>query len=111
MRRRTAPAQELEPAILCDDTERVYRAYGLLDGTVAQILFDAPREMWGHDGATGEEFARSRRQQGRPLVDNPWLLPAEFVVNTDGVLCHAHRYQHCEDFPDPLVLRAAAAAC
>lgn len=104
-------AQELQTLILCDGTEDAYRTYGLLDASVAQVLFDAPKEMWAHDRETGEEFVRSRRRQGRPLVDNPWLLPGEFVINTDGVLCHAHRYQHCEDFPDPLVLRTAAATC
>ena len=104
-------AQELEPTILVDDNESAYRTYGLLDATVPQVLFDAPADMWGHDRATGEEFVRSRRAQARPVVDNPWLLPGEFVVDTRGVICHAHRYQHCEDFPDPLVLRTAAKAC
>ena len=104
-------AQELECPILVDGDESAYRTYGLLDATVSQVLFDAPAEMWSHDRATGEEFVRARHEQGRPVVDNPWLLPGEFVVNTDGVLCHAHRYQHCEDYPDPLVLRTAAKTC
>jgi peroxiredoxin len=100
-------AQELQPPILCDPDERVYRAYGLLEGVPAQILFDAPREMWAHDRETGLEFQRQRRQQGRPLVDNPWLLPGEFVIDTGGTIRLVHRYQHCEDFPQPLVLIAA----
>lgn len=99
--------QELEPSILCDPDYGTYHAYGLRDALVPQVLFDAPREMWGHDRATGEEFQRQRRDQGRPLVDNPWLLPGEFVIDTTGTIRLAHRYQHCEDFPEPLVLLAA----
>jgi len=99
--------QELEPPILCDPDERAYRAYGLLEGTPAQILYDAPRELWAHDRDTGVEFQRQRRQQGRPLVDNPWLLPGEFVIDTAGTIRLAHRYQHCEDYPEPLVVIAA----
>ena len=100
-------AQELEATILCDPDEDAYRAYGLLEASVAQVLFDAPRDMWSHDRATGEEFQRQRRQIGRPLVDNPWRLPGEFVISDDGTVLHTHRYQHCESYPDPLVLMAA----
>jgi peroxiredoxin len=99
--------QELQPPILCDPDERAYREYGLLEGTPAQILYDAPREMWAHDRETGAEFQRQRRQQGRPLVDNPWLLPGEFVIDASGTIRLAHRYQYCEDYPEPLVLIAA----
>lgn len=99
--------QELQPPILCDPDERAYRAYGLLEGIPAQILYDAPREMWAHDRETGAEFQRQRRQEGRPLVDNPWLLPGEFVIDTSGTIRLAHRYQHCEDYPEPLVFLAA----
>jgi peroxiredoxin len=101
--------QELEPPILSDPEERAYRAYGLLEGTAAQVLYDAPREMWAHDHETGMEFQRQRREQGRPLVDNPWLLPGEFVVDTTGIVRLAHRYQHCENYPEPLVVMAAIA--
>jgi peroxiredoxin len=102
--------QELEPPILCDPDEHVYRAYGLLEGTPPQVLYDAPREMWAHDRETGTEFQRQRRQQGRPLVDNPWLLPGEFVIDTTGTIRLAHRYQHCEDYPEPLVVIATIAS-
>ena len=99
--------QELEPPILCDPDYVAYHTYGLRDATVSQVLYDAPRDMWTHERAVGEEFQRSRREQGRPLVDSPWLLQGEFVVDTDGTIRLAHRYQHCEDFPEPLVLIAA----
>ena len=98
---------ELSPPILTDRDETAYRAYGLVEGKVAQVLFDAPEEMWGHDRATGEAFIESRRETGRPAVNNPWLLPGEFVIDTSGTIRLAYRYQYCEDWPDPLVLTAA----
>lgn len=100
-------AQELVPVILCDPAYAAYDAYGLCDAHVPQVLYDAPREMWGHDRASGQVLQRQRREQGRPLVDNPWLLPGEFVIDRTGTIRLAHRYQHCEDFPDPRVLLAA----
>lgn len=102
-----AEEHRLDCPILCDSDLEAYGAYGLREGTVAQILFDAPEEFWSHDRSTGEDFMRQRRSSGRPLVDNPWMLPGEFVVDARGRIGHAHRYQHCEDFPEPLVLVSA----
>lgn len=98
---------QLPCPILCDPGRHLYRRYGLRDATVAQVLFDAPEEMWDHDRVTGEEFQRQRRNEGRPLVDSPWQLPGEFVVDPTGVIRLDYRYQHCEDYPPPLVLLAA----
>ncbi len=98
---------ELDVPILVDRHLDAYREYGLREGSVAQILFDAPESFWAHDRETGEDFIASRRESGRPLVDNPWLLPGEFVVDAAGRIVHAHRYQHCEDHPEPLVHVAA----
>ena len=102
-----AREQQLSCPILTDPDESAYRAYGLVEGNVSQVLFDAPEEMWGHDRATGEAFIESRRKTGRPAVDNPWLLPGEFVIDTSGTIRLAYRYQYCEDWPNPLVLTAA----
>ena len=44
---------------------------------------------------------------GRPLVDNSWLLPGEFVIDTSGIVQLAYRYNYCEDFPDYRVLTTA----
>jgi peroxiredoxin len=93
--------------VLSDPDYRAYRAYGLREGKVSQILFDAPEEFWSHSREVGEQFAQDRREQGRTLVDNPWLLPGEFVVDREGVIRLAYRYQYCEDFPNPLVLTTA----
>jgi len=93
--------------VLCDPSYEAYEAYGLTEGDAAQILFDAPSEFWSHPREVGEQLASSRREAGRPLVDNPWLLPGEFVVDRTGTIRLAYRYQYCEDFPDPRVLTTA----
>jgi peroxiredoxin len=102
-----AREQGLEATVLCDPTYDAYQAFGLREGQVEQLLFDAPSEFWGHSREIGEQFQQSRRESGRPLVDNPWLLPGEFVVDSRGVIRLAYRYQYCEDFPNPLVLLGA----
>jgi peroxiredoxin len=103
-----AEEQELDVPVLTDPDARVYRAYGLLDGQFPQLLFDAPGSMWSCSPETAQGFVESRRTAGRRLVDNPWILPGEFVVSPTGSILHAHRYQHCEDYPDHRVLVTAA---
>ena len=94
--------------ILTDPDRTVYRSYGLLDAHLPQIVFDAPQWLWSFSQETAQKFIEMRRVSGRRLVNNPWLMPGEFVVGTDGLIKHTHRYQHCEDFPDPRVLITAA---
>lgn len=98
---------EIPCPILCDPDRKYYRAYGLPEGQVSQILFDAPQDFWTHGRSIGEDFQRQRREQGRPLVDSPWQLPGEFAVDPTGTIRLAYRYQYCEDFPNPLVLITA----
>jgi len=93
--------------ILCDPEELAYRKYGLLEGKPSQLLFDAPEEILHGEPEAGEKLMQARREAGRPLVDNPWLLPGEFVVDSSGIICLAYRWQYCEDFPNPLVHIAA----
>lgn len=93
-------------AILCDPDEAAYRAFDVLEGTTAQVLFDAPDELLACEPSAGIDLAASRHGTERASVDNPFLLPAEFVI-TDGIVQLAYRYQYCEDFPDPRVLTAA----
>jgi peroxiredoxin len=106
-----AKRYEIPCPVLCDPDYAAYEAFGLLEGEPSQLLFDAPEEFWGHAGDIGMEFQRQRREQGRPLVDNPWLLPSEFVIDRTGVIRLAYRYQYCEDFPNPLVLTTAIRMC
>ena len=92
--------------ILCDPEEVAFQAFDVLEGTTAQVLFDAPDELLAGEPSAGIELAASRHGTERASVDNPFLLPAEFVI-TDGIVQLAYRYQYCEDFPDPRVLTAA----
>lgn len=93
--------------VLSDPEFRVYEAYGLLEGKPSQIVYDAPEEFLRRDHEAFVQLAKARREAGRPLVDSPWQLPGEFVVDQAGVIRLAYRYQYCEDFPNPLVLLAS----
>ncbi len=95
--------QSLAVPILCDPDRATYEAFGLLQGTTAQILFDAPDEFLRCEPQAGMDLAVSRHGTDRALVDDPWQLPGEFVVGTDGAIRATHRYGWCEDYPDPRV--------
>lgn len=99
--------QGLDLPILSDADRSSYVAYGLLQGTTSQILFDASDPFLRCDLDAGLELRKSRLDTDRALVDDPWQLPGEFVVRPDGRIAHAHRYQWCEDYPDPRVHIAA----
>ena len=90
--------------VLCDPTYRVYEAYDLLEGKPSQIIYDAPDEYLRIDYETGAQLQQSRHGTEGALVDSPWQLPGEFVVDQLGIIRLAHRYQHCEDWPNPSIL-------
>ena len=90
--------------VLCDPTYRVYEAYDLLEGKPSQIIYDAPEEYLRIDYETGAQLQQSRHGTEGALVDSPWQLPGEFVVDQSGIIRLAHRYQHCEDWPNPSIL-------
>lgn len=81
--------------ILVDPDEHVYKAYGLLE-TSPWLLLGKPKP--------GQEYFQkligAHRDKGRPVADNPFLLPGEFVVNADGRLTLAYRYQYCDNYPE-----------
>lgn len=97
-----AEANELPGSmwLLCDPDERAYRAFGLLEGGPIEVLFDASDEHLRCEPAAGASLAEQRRALGRPVVDNPWLLPGEFVVAPDGRLVTTYRFQFCEHWID-----------
>jgi peroxiredoxin len=99
--------QELDVPILSDPPRATYEAFGLLQGTAAQILFDAPDPLLRCELDAGMAMAASREGTPRALVDDPWQLPGEFVVAMDGSIRLAHRYGWCEDYPDPRIHVAA----
>ena len=90
--------------VLCDPTYRVYEAYDLLEGKPSQIVYDAPDEYLHIDYEAGAQLQQSRKGTEGALVDSPWQLPGEFVVDQSGIIRLAHRYQHCEDWPNPSIL-------
>ena len=94
--------------ILCDPDRRAYDAFGLLEGTPAQVLHDFPWRAGDHE-TVATSFA-PRRGTERAVVDDPWQLPGEFIVAEGGRIILAHRSQHCEDFPTQTVLLGAIAA-
>ena len=80
---------------LVDPDEHVYRAYGLLE-TSPWLLLGSPKP--------GPKYFQNligvHREKGRPVADNPFLLPGEFVVNTQGRLTLTYRYQYCDNDPE-----------
>lgn len=102
-----AEGQRLKCRILCDPGREAYSAYGLLEGDTPHVLFDAPDAFLRREAPVGRELQDSRRGSDRALVDNPWQLPGEFVIDAGGVIRLVYRYQYCEDYPDPRVLTAA----
>ena len=93
--------------VLCDPAFKAYQAYDLLEGKPSQILFDAPDKLLQCDLEAGLSLQKSRHGTERALVDNPWQLPGEFVVDKSGIIRLTYRYQYCEDWPNPLVLIGA----
>lgn len=102
-----AALHQLTCPVLCDPTRQVYEAYDLLDGKPSQIVFDAPDEFLKTDAQAGALLQQQRHGTPRAAVNSPWQLPGEFVIDAAGRIRLAHRYQHCEDWPNPLVLIAA----
>lgn len=104
---RYAEEQGIRCPVLCDPDRTVYRAYGLLQGDTPHVLFDAPDEFLRREPAAGASLQESRHGTPRALVDDPWQLPGDFVVGSDGALRLTYRAQYCEDYPDPRVAIAA----
>jgi peroxiredoxin len=102
-----AQRNKLPCQILCDPERRIYEAYDLLEGTASQILFDAGDDLIKCDITALRKLVESRSGTDRAIVDSPWQLPGEFVVDKKGTIRLAYRYQYCEDWPNPLVLVAA----
>lgn len=102
----------LPPALrfLCDPEGVAYAAFGLLEGLPHQVLYRLPEPIQRRDFDAGVAVARQRRDAGDPLVDSPWLMPGEFLVDTAGVVRMAHRYAHVFDIPETAMLLSAARA-
>lgn len=93
--------------ILSDVEFKAYEAYGVLEGKTTQLLFDAPDEYLRGEHQACLNLMQARREMDQHMVDNPWQLAGEFVVDSQGIIKLVHRYNHCEDYPNPLVMVAA----
>ena len=96
-----AKEQGLKGTLLSDPNYQVYRAYDLLDGNGPQILGTADI-----DYSIGEKLQKDRNGTQRALVDNPWLLPGEFIIDKSGLIKFAYRYDNCDDIPEYWQLEA-----
>jgi peroxiredoxin len=85
--------------VLVDDDESAYRAFGLLEMS-PWLLISAETQGPDRLNSIIEEF----REKGRPVADNPFLLPGEFVVDKHGRLVLTYRYQYCDNAPDEWTL-------
>jgi peroxiredoxin len=94
--------------VLCDPEHVAYRAYGVGQWQIERILPDAAPELSSHSHDIGVRFQNERRELGLPLVDDPWRAIKEFVIGSNGQVRLTYVYQHCEDYPNPRVLVAAA---
>jgi len=101
-----AEKNKLTCPVLCDPTFEVYHAYDLLEGKTSQILFDAPDEYLKCEPEAINNLFDSHKGTDRAIVDSPWQLPGEFVIDKKGVIRLVYRYQYCENWPDPRVLMA-----
>jgi peroxiredoxin len=90
-----AKEQGIKGTLLSNPNYQVYRAYGLLDGNGPQILGTPDI-----DYTIGEKLQNDRIGTQRALVDNPWLLPGEFIIDKSGVIQFAYRYSYCNDIPE-----------
>ena len=54
-----------------------------------------------------EDLIQKHRAKGRRVADNPFLLPGEFVVNSQGRRVLTYRYQYCDNCADVEALVAS----
>ncbi len=99
---------ELPTPILADPDYRTHKAFGLSHWSREQVLYDAPDEYCSLTREIGEEFQKSRREQGRSLVDDPWMQSGEFVIDTEGLVRVPYLYNYCGDYPDARIFTTAA---
>jgi peroxiredoxin len=90
---------EVPCPVVVDADESAYRAYGLLEMSPWLLLGEPRPEISVFEGWIDEH-----RAKGRPVADNPFLLPGEFVVDRNGRLVLVARYRYCDDYPDPEAL-------
>lgn len=96
---RYAREQDLPFPLLVDPERRVYRAYGLEQGSLWRFL--TPKVVLG-----ALRMLESGRQLQRPHED-PLQLGGDFVVDPTGLLVLVHPCRDPTDRPPPAALMAA----
>ncbi len=89
----------IEEPFLSDPERKAYQAFAVPEGNMLEIGYD--------EEDLGPEFWRMaidfKREKGTRVVDNPWQLPGEFVVDTSGTIRMTYRYQYCDNYPDSML--------
>jgi hypothetical protein len=80
---------------LCDRSKAAYAAYGLADGSLAQV-------MYGPEVVAGYARAALQGHFARPASSNDiWrMLPGTFAIDATGTVRAAHYARHAGDQPD-----------
>ena len=86
-----------EALVICDPEKSLYAKFGLVRGTLLQVL--GPRVWW-----PGLRGLLRGHGVGKPKGD-PLQMSGAFVVQ-GGVVTWAHAYRHSADHPDFVGLRA-----
>lgn len=97
---------ELPCPLLSDPGGSAFDAYGLVEGQPWQMMDMTSERVAGLDQMIAG-ICETRWAEGWPPVDNPWLLPGEFVIDTSGTIRFAYRYQYCSNYPETGVLLGA----
>jgi hypothetical protein len=89
---------------LCDRTKVAYAAYGLADGSLAQV-------MYGPEVAAAYARAAFQGHFAQPAGSNDvWrMMPGTFAIDSNGNVHAAHYARHAGDQPDLRAMLAALA--
>ncbi|MGD8752385.1 MAG: peroxiredoxin-like family protein [Anaerolineales bacterium] len=102
-----AQLKNLPCPLLSDPKRDAYQAFNILEGKPSQVAYGLSDEFLKCDYQVAAEVQETRRGGEYAPVDNPYQLPAEFVINQNGLISLAYRSQYCADFANPEVLIAA----
>jgi hypothetical protein len=89
---------------LCDRGKAAYAAYGLADGSLAQV-------MYSPEVAAAYARAAFQGHFAQPASSNDtWrMMPGTFAIDADGVIRAAHYARHAGDQPDLRAMLASLA--
>jgi len=86
---------------LCDRTKAAYAAYGLVEGTTAELFGPAPAAAYARAALQGYFVG------GGTAPDTWRMLPGTFAVDAEGIIRAVHYARHPGDQPDLPAMLAA----